>query len=60
LTVAPDDLIDRIRRLLVAPSSSAIEELCALAAETFDLVEHWLPNADVTSARAAFEYRRTS
>jgi Domain of unknown function (DUF4037) len=58
LTVVPDDLIDRIRRLLVAPPSSAIEELCALTVETFDLVERWLPNADVTAARAAFDSRR--
>lgn len=59
LNVVPDDLVDRIRRLLVAPPPAAIEELCALAVETFDLVEQWLPNADVAAARAAFESRRT-
>jgi predicted nucleotidyltransferase len=60
LNVAPVDLIVRIRRLLVAPPHAAVQELCDLTFETFDLVERLLPAADVTAARAAFGARRTS
>lgn len=60
LTAAPIELVPRIRRLLVAPPHAAVEELCALVGETFSLVERLLPAANVTTARAAFEARRTS
>jgi hypothetical protein len=60
LTLAPEDLVGRIRRLLVAPPLAAAAQLCALAVQTFDLVEHGLPEADVSAARTAFELRRSS
>lgn len=60
LTVVPTELVPRVRQLLVAPPGVAVEELCALTLETFDLVERLLPTADITAAREAFESRRTS
>ena len=57
---APVDLVLRIRRLLVSPPHAAVEELCDLTFETFDLVERLLPAADVTTLRAAFGARRTN
>ena len=60
LAAAPTDLVPRIRRLLVAHPHVAVEELCALTDETFDLAQRLLPSPTVTRARAAFETRRTS
>lgn len=56
---APIDLVGRIRRLLVAQPSIAIDELSSLVQETFDLVEEELPAYDVDAIRTAFAARRT-
>jgi len=60
LAVVPTDLVRRVRRLLVAPPHVAVEELCALTDETFDLAQRLLPGPTVTRARASFETRRIS
>jgi len=60
LAHVPTDVVPRLRRLLVAPPHLAVQELCALTIETFDLIERLLPGADLTQARASFESRRTS
>jgi hypothetical protein len=60
LPVKPDDLVGRIRRLLVAPPRQAVGEVCSLAEETFDLVAAQLPAFAIEPVRAAFEFRRTT
>lgn len=60
LPVAPVELVPRIREVLAAPPHAAVRQLCALTLETFDLVERLLPDADVATARAEFEKRRTT
>jgi hypothetical protein len=54
----PVDLVGRIRRLLVAQPSVAIDELSSLVEETFALVEEVLPAYDVEPARTAFASSR--
>ena len=56
---APVDLVGRIRRLLAAQPSIAIDELSSLVEETFDLVEKELPAYDVEAVRTGFAARRT-
>jgi hypothetical protein len=56
----PEDLVGRIRRLLVAPPAEAMELVCALAEDTFDLAERHVPAYDVATARAEFEFRRAT
>ena len=56
---APVDLVGRIRRLLAAQPSIAIDELSSLIEETFDLVEKELPAYDVEAVRTGFAARRT-
>jgi predicted nucleotidyltransferase len=58
LPFKPDDLVARIRGLLVAPPRQAVDELSALAEETFDLVARHLPQFAVAAAREAFAFRR--
>ena len=60
LPAKPDDLVGRIRRLLVSPPGEAMELVCALAEETFDLAERYVPAYDAASARTAFEFRRAT
>ena len=60
LPTKPDDLVGRIRRLLVSPPGEAMELVCALAEETFDLAERLVPAYDAAGARAAFEFRRAT
>ncbi|EWT01933.1 hypothetical protein N865_12620 [Intrasporangium oryzae NRRL B-24470] len=59
LATTPPDLVSRVRRLLAAPPRAAVDEVCALAEETFDLVERDLPGFDVATARAEFGFRRS-
>lgn len=63
LRVKPEDLVARIRELLVATPREAVEEMCALTEETFDLVaEHGLARLeglDLEGLRSAFDSRRT-
>jgi hypothetical protein len=59
LPLAPGDLASRIRRLLVASPHLAVRQMCALADETFDLVESELPTFDIAKVRVAFGVRRT-
>ena len=58
LPIKPDDLVGRIRRLLRAAPRQAVDEIGALAEETFDLVEAHLPEFRIAPARAAFAFRR--
>jgi len=60
LPTKPDDLVGRIRRLLVSPPGEAMGLVCALAEETFDLAERLVPAYDAAGARAAFEFRRAT
>lgn len=55
----PDDLVRRIRRLLVAPGPAAVAEVVALTEETFDLVADHLPEFRIAPVREAFAHRRT-
>ena len=56
----PDDLTRRIRRLLTATPRDAVDEVCALAEETFDLVAAHLPEFRIAPVRQAFAFRRTT
>ena len=58
LAVKPDDLVERIRRLLAAAPPEAVAELCALVEETFDLVAAELPSFALARVRTAFEFQR--
>jgi predicted nucleotidyltransferase len=60
LPLKPDDLVRRIRRLLVAPPRKAVDEVSALAEETFDLVAANLPEFQIEPVRQAFAFRRTT
>ena len=60
LPIKPDDLVPRIQRLLRAAPVEAVDEIAALAEETFDLVEAHLPEFRIAPARAAFAFRRTA
>jgi len=60
LPVKPDDLVGRIRRLLVAPPREAVTGVCSLAEETFALVSEHLPEFAIEPVLAAFEFRRTT
>lgn len=54
LPLVPVNLVARIHRLLGASPVEAVEQVCALAEETFDLVEKALPGFDIGAARAGF------
>jgi hypothetical protein len=56
----PVDLVRRIRWLLGAPPSEAVNEMVALAEETFDLVAAHLPAFQIAPVRGAFAFRRTT
>jgi hypothetical protein len=58
LAIKPVDLVRRIRRLLRAPPRQAVEELGALADETFDLVAAHLPEFRIARVREVFAFRR--
>jgi predicted nucleotidyltransferase len=60
LPLKPDDLVRRIRRLLRAAPREAVDEVGALAEETFDLVAAHLPEFQITPVREAFAFRRTT
>jgi hypothetical protein len=57
IPLQPHDLVRRIRRLLVAPPAQAVDEVAALAEETFDLVTAHLPEFQITPVREAFAAR---
>jgi predicted nucleotidyltransferase len=59
LSIKPSQLVPRIRRLLVAPPRQAVDEVSALAEETFDLVAQHLPRFTIAPVRHAFAFRRT-
>lgn len=54
LPLVPADLVARIRRLLRASPFEAVDQVCTLAEETFDLVEKALPGFDIGPVRAGF------
>jgi predicted nucleotidyltransferase len=60
ILIKPNDLVRRIRSLLVAPPRPAVDEACALADEVFDLVAAHLPQSVIAPARQAFAFRRTA
>ncbi len=60
IPLKPGDLVPRIRRLLVASPCQAVDEMSAIAEETFDLVATHLPEFAIGPVRKAFEFRRTT
>lgn len=58
LAVAPARLNERIRLVLSAEPGAAVDELTALAKETFSLVNRHFPEFETADIRAAFEQRR--
>jgi predicted nucleotidyltransferase len=56
LTIAPENLAARLKRILRTEPGEAVRELDALIEETFALVETYLPQADTTAAKQ--RYRR--
>ena len=60
LPLRPNDLVQRIRRLLRATPRDAVDEVSALAEETFDLAAAHLPEFQLAPVRAAYEFRRTT
>jgi uncharacterized protein DUF4037 len=58
LATSPADLPKRVRHLLTAPPTAAVDEVSALVEETFDLVDHELPDYDTAAKRAAYGQRR--
>ena len=60
LTHRPDDLVARIRSLLVAPPQHAAATLGSLVHDTFDLAERLVPAADLGPLRTAYGQRRVS
>lgn len=58
LASAPVDLSDRIGRLLVATPTDAVDQVCALAEETVDLVEAALPEFDTADVRDGLDSTR--
>lgn len=60
LPSAPADLSARIARLLVAAPEQAVEDVCALAEETLDLVDAALPDFDTAQIRAGLDDTRLS
>ena len=58
LTHKPDQLVERIRSLLVAPPHEAVATVVGLVEDTYALAERHVPDADVAALREAFELRR--
>ena len=56
----PDDLVARIRSLLVAPPREAAATLGSLVHDTFDLAGRFVPAADLGPLRTAYGQRRVS
>jgi hypothetical protein len=57
LRIAPPRLAERLEALWHAPPREAVDRLCALVAETVDLVERELPAVDTTACRKALARR---
>ena len=60
LAQQPDDLVARIRSLLVAEPAPAAATLGALVHDTFDLAARLVPEADLEPLRTAYGLRRVS
>jgi predicted nucleotidyltransferase len=60
IPLKPAPLVPRIRRLLTATPREAVDEVGALAEETFDLVAAHLPEFRIAPVRQAFAFRRTT
>jgi hypothetical protein len=58
LPFTPADLVARIRHLLVAPPSNAVEEISLLTYDVFDLVQEHLPQFDLAGTRAGYDGAR--
>jgi hypothetical protein len=58
LPLAPRSLADRVRAVFDRPAPEGAQTLHDLIEETFDLVEHHLPEVDVTALRATFRSHR--
>ncbi len=54
IPLKPDNLVRRIRRLLQATPGDAVDEMGALADETFNLVAMHLPQFPIAAVREAF------
>lgn len=60
LPVKPRKLVERIRALLSAPPAEIASKLGSLVDDTLDLCERYVPEADVTELRHAFNNRRVT
>jgi predicted nucleotidyltransferase len=60
IPLKPPDLVRRIRGLLCASPREAVDQVSALAEETFDLVAAHLPEFQIAPVREAFAFRRTT
>jgi hypothetical protein len=58
LSLAPRDLVARIRRAYDLELDARAHELATLVEETYDLVEQHVPGVDVERLRSIFRYRR--
>lgn len=58
LPIAPPDLAGRLRRILRDEPRAAADAIHELIEETFALVERYMPDFDISAARAEFELRR--
>jgi hypothetical protein len=57
--IAPEALLDRIRRTYEVEDAERERLLVKLVEETYDLVERHVPGVDVDRLRTIFRYRRT-
>lgn len=58
LAIAPEALLERMRRTYEVEHAERERLLVELVEETYDLVERHVPRADVDRLRATFRYRR--
>jgi hypothetical protein len=58
LAQKPPELVRRLRQVYQLAPAEGARELAALVEETYDLVEHTLPQIDIAPMRAIFHYQR--
>ena len=58
LAQKPPELVQRLRQVYQLAPAEGARELAALVDETYDLVEHTLPQIDIARMRAIFHYQR--
>ena len=58
LAQQPPDLVQRLRQVYQLEPAEGAHALAALVDETYDLVEHHLPQIDIARLRSIFHYQR--